>query len=215
MFSGIDTIVWDWNGTLLDDTELCIATINELLEARKLPLLNKAAYHEAFGFPIVEYYKRIGFDFEKEPFEIPAHEYIEKYSEKVHLASLHEGAIEVLSTLKDLGYRQLILSASEQNKLEAALNIFGIAHYFDEVAGLDNHFAASKTSIGRSLLQKLQIEPKQACLIGDTLHDHEVAGEMGCNCILIAKGHQPEKKLLTSGVTVIQDLNALAHLLKM
>jgi phosphoglycolate phosphatase len=215
MLSGINTIVWDWNGTLLDDTDLCISTINELLEDRKLPTLNKAAYHEAFGFPIKDYYQRIGFDFEKEPFDIPAHQYIEKYSARVQHIHLHTEVPEILSILNKSGYRQLILSASEQQILEQSLVFFGIEHWFEAVAGLDNHFAQSKTSIGRRLLEKLKIASHEVCLIGDTIHDFEVATEIGCACILIANGHQPEVKLKATGTTVIQHLGEIKNILRM
>ena len=36
----ITTIVWDWNGTLLNDVDLCLHTINRLLGKRELPLLD-------------------------------------------------------------------------------------------------------------------------------------------------------------------------------
>ncbi|MBN2806769.1 MAG: HAD hydrolase-like protein [Prolixibacteraceae bacterium] len=214
MFSGINTIIWDWNGTLLDDTDLCISTINELLEERKLPTLSKKAYLETFGFPIKDYYQRIGFDFEKEPFDIPAHQYIRKYSARVHHALLHRNVPEVLSALQKQGFRQLVLSASEQQKLEHSLALFGIEHWFEAVAGLDNHFAASKTIIGKKLLKKLNIAPEEACLIGDTIHDFEVATEIGCACILIANGHQPETKLKSTGAKVVQHLGEINTMFK-
>ena len=56
-------IIWDWNGTLLNDTELSIKCINTLLKRRSLPLLSAEQYREVFGFPIREYYQRIGLDF--------------------------------------------------------------------------------------------------------------------------------------------------------
>ena len=36
----ITTIVWDWNGTLLDDVELCMTSINRLLQEHHLPQLD-------------------------------------------------------------------------------------------------------------------------------------------------------------------------------
>ena len=55
------TIIWDWNGTLLDDVDISIAATNMLLEERGLPLLDKKRYQEVFDFPVKDYYARIGF----------------------------------------------------------------------------------------------------------------------------------------------------------
>ena len=72
----IQTIVWDWNGTLLDDVELCRHTINRLLVKRGLKRLDLEQYRRVFQFPIIEYYRKAGFDLEAEPFEVLAHEYM-------------------------------------------------------------------------------------------------------------------------------------------
>jgi phosphoglycolate phosphatase len=165
---GFDTIIWDWNGTLLNDTDICIESINTLLSDRGLPVLTREIYLETFGFPVADYYKKIGFDFQKEPFEIPAHQYIEIYSSKIQESHLHDSAIEVLTFFKNNGFRQLILSASEQCILEDSIKHFSISHFFDAFSGLDNHFATSKTELGIRMLKNLDIEPSSVCFVGDT-----------------------------------------------
>src|SRR5262245_43055202 len=53
----IDHVIWDWNGTLLNDVTHAIDTINFLLEPRGLPLMSIERYREIFGFPIRRYYE--------------------------------------------------------------------------------------------------------------------------------------------------------------
>jgi len=61
-------IIWDWNGTLLNDVEWCIKVMNQLLVQRSLPPISDvSAYYEVFCFPIIKYYKNLKFDFEKNP----------------------------------------------------------------------------------------------------------------------------------------------------
>ncbi len=57
------SIIWDWNGTLLNDLDLCISAINVLLGKRELPLLNRQTYKAVFSFPVKDYYKAVGFRF--------------------------------------------------------------------------------------------------------------------------------------------------------
>ena len=62
----MNSIIWDWNGTLLNDLDLSVSTINTLLYKRELPLLKNDTYKEVFSFPVKDYYQAVGFDFMKE-----------------------------------------------------------------------------------------------------------------------------------------------------
>ena len=55
----IETIIWDWNGTLLDDLEICIRSMNRMLRERKMPPIDKQLYKNIFTFPVREYYEKI------------------------------------------------------------------------------------------------------------------------------------------------------------
>jgi phosphoglycolate phosphatase len=203
------SIIWDWNGTLLDDIDLCISTINVLLQKRELPILTRDLYREVFSFPVKEYYKTIGFDFNKEDFAIPAREYIDLYNSQVEICSLYHPATDILTHFKDLGFRQFVLSAMEQSMLLKTLKHNKILHFFEAVAGLDNHYAVSKVERGILFIQQHHIEKNDATLIGDTTHDFEVAGNLGIDCILIANGHQSEERLKKTGAVVLQKLEIL------
>jgi phosphoglycolate phosphatase len=152
------TIIWDWNGTLLNDLDLCIACINTLLKKRELPLLDRASYKEVFSFPVKDYYKAIGFNFSKEDFAIPAREFIDLYDIRVENCSLHSSTEEVLRHFKGKGFRQFVLSAMKQSMLEKTLKHNGIFSYFKAVAGLSDHYAVSKIDRGRQLLDDFNIE---------------------------------------------------------
>lgn len=204
-------IVWDWNGTLLDDTHLAVASMNNMLSRRGLPFLSVDRYKKVFTFPVKEYYREIGFDFDLEPFEIPAMEFIDQYNQKVWDCSLHQDALRVLSHFRDCGVSQYILSAMQQDTLDQCLEYYRIGHFFEHVSGLDDHYANSKQDIGKSLLGKLHHAPSKLVLIGDTVHDFEVASELGCSCILVSQGHQSHDRLQCTGVRVIEDLSELMN----
>ena len=198
-------IIWDWNGTLLDDVELCFSTINALLAKRGLqPIKDIGTYREIFGFPIIDYYRRAGFDFANEPFDVPAAEFIERYHSDDSRFRLFDGAAEILAAVNAMGLRQVILSASEINNLRAQVGLFDIAPYFDAILGISNIYAGSKIAIGREYVARNGIE--NAVIIGDTVHDYEVAQALGADCILIANGHQHRHTLLDCGVPVLDDL---------
>ena len=65
------SIIWDWNGTLVDDAPVFINIMNFFLSQRNLPLITLEDYRRSFVFPVKNYYKNLGFDFSKESFLFP------------------------------------------------------------------------------------------------------------------------------------------------
>ncbi len=201
-------VVWDFNGTILDDVAIGIDSVNCLLKRRSLPLIESVdRYHEVFGFPIENYYRRLGFDFEKEPYSEIAVEWVNEYNSRRPLAGLCLGARELLEKLQAKGVTQLIISATEYNMLVSQLEELGIEEYFSELIGLDNIRAGSKTHLAVEWKNK---NPQARVLfIGDTDHDLEVATAMQADCILVAAGHQSFGHLASLGVPVLKNLKEL------
>ena len=198
-------IIWDWNGTLLDDLHFSIKSINTLLVKRDLKPLNSVEeYRNVFGFPVIDYYKKIGFDFDKEPFEIIAEEFISIYNSYEDLMEIHAGAASVLENIKSREIEQVILSASEKNNLMRQVEKLGIAPYFSRIMGIEDIYAGGKLAIGKEYMK--QINPRQTVFIGDSTHDFEVGRGMGCDVILIAAGHQNKKALSVCNAPVLENI---------
>ncbi len=205
-------ILWDFNGTLLDDVEAGIESTNVLLAARSLPLIESVEeYRRIFGFPVIDYYKRLGFDFEKESYEKVAHEWVELYLQNVKNSRLYDGADEALSMLKERGIDQIILSVTEKKMLKEQLSSLGIRQYFSDVLGMDDVYAHGKTELGKAWMNKTR--PARAALIGDTVHDYEVARGIGVECILVAGGHQSKQKLALCGARVLDNIKEIVKIL--
>ena len=205
-------IIWDFNGTILDDVNTGIMSVNALLRDRGLKTLDSVdEYHKVFGFPIIDYYKRLGFDFEKEPYDKIAHEWVALYLENVKRANLYDGVREVIEEIHSRGIPQIILSATEKTMLESQLSSLGIRKYFDEVLGLDNIYAHSKIEIGREWMNA--VSPQRALFIGDTEHDVETAKCIGAECVLVCGGHQSKEKLSGCGAKVLENILEIKKIL--
>ena len=202
-------IIWDWNGTLLNDVDYCVDCMNHLLLEHELPILDKAKYQEVFTFPVEDYYKKLGFDFQKESFDVLGHRFMDYYAEKINNCQLQPKAIEVLQLFQEAGKRQFILSAMEHHSLKAMLKNRAIDSYFQAVYGIDNYLAAGKLGRAKTMLQENHFDLSKTLLIGDTLHDREVADQIGGEIIFVANGHQSRQRLEQNGVFVIEDLKAL------
>ena len=141
-------LFWDFNGTVYDDVQAGMVSTNIMLEERGLPKINGIDdYREIFDFPIKEYYKRLGFDFSVEPYEVLAPLWVDIYNEKTKNAETMDGVRETILKVRELGVAQVIFSATEVEMLRRQLTELGIIGYFEEVLGLDNIHAESKLHI--------------------------------------------------------------------
>jgi len=198
-------VIWDWNGTLLDDLDWNIRCTNVLLRNRGLPVMDsREAYHRVFGFPIKSYYAKLGFDFRTDPYEELAVEWTALYYAADSTADLFPDAEETISAFASAGLHQSVLSASELSHLRDHLAQHGILSRFEEVLGISDIYAGSKIHLGREYLSR--VKPSRAVLIGDTLHDRETADALGVDCILVARGHQSRSVLESAGCMVAETL---------
>ncbi len=205
----IKHIIWDWNGTLLNDCWLCVKAINKALAKRNLDLITEEKYKDIFCFPVSEYYKRLGFDFSKEPFKKAGDEFVLYYGANFEKVKLHSDSLIVLDAIKSSGRTQSILSAGKQEFLTNWVEYHNLSKYFINVLGIDNHYAAGKKSLGVNWIQQLEYNNDEVLMIGDTIHDSEVAEAMGIECILVGNGHVSDTRLKKTGRRVILDLSEL------
>lgn len=200
------TIIWDWNGTLLDDLDICIKGINVYLKERDLNTLDNNGYREIFGFPIGDYYQKIGFDFKKDSLEDLSSKFIATYFENFDQTKLSDGTREVLEKFQKAGYQQYILSAMDQNSLENSVKKFGITKYFKIIRGAQDKLAYGKIDYGEKLFTELKLNPESTCFIGDTTHDKEIADSLNAHCVLFSGGHQSYERLATNNTIVVNEL---------
>lgn len=179
-------IFWDWNGTLLDDTEAALATLNFMLRERGAQEISMEFYRDNFAFPVRPFYTKIGMVLENEAWDDIAQEYHDVYA--MQPKRLNRDTIAALETVKKAGLKQSVISALRQDLLNDDMVNYGVGEYFDRVFGVDNLDGASKITRAKSLLAELNADPADIIMIGDSLHDKEVANAIGVKCILTAQG---------------------------
>ena len=205
-------IIWDFNGTLFDDVDAGILSVNKMLGDRGLhPIASREEYQKVFKFPIIDYYRDLGFDFDRESYTELAPIWVELYNDYSCSSSLQSGAIEALETFKKRGIPQILLSATELDMLKGQIQDLKIGEYFSEIYGLDNIHAYSK----KQLAIKWRDENLGAVplFVGDTEHDAEVAKAVGAECILVSCGHQSRGTLERCDCVICDVLYKLMELI--
>ena len=207
-------IIWDWNGTLWNDTHLCVEINNHMLERRGLPLIDIDLYRAKLCFPVTDYYCQLGFDYSVDPYNKLAEEFIEEYHRRRFECPLHGEALDMLAFFQTLGIPQAVLSAYEQKALLEAVDYFELTGFFTDIIGLNDIYAHGKVGNGKQYMAGLDIDPNEVLFIGDTIHDFEVAEAMGVKCALVANGHNSRNRLEGCDVPVLDSLAGLRNLME-
>lgn len=205
----IQHVFLDFNGTIINDVDLCLTLLNDLLKEQNKEGISLDKYKEVFTFPIRKYYEDAGIDFSIESFESLAVKFINKYQPLSLECGLYPAVIPTLKYLNEKNIHVYILSASEIRNLTMQCEHYKIVSYFDSILGIDNIHAGSKIEIALEFMKEKNINPSEALFIGDTLHDFEVAKAMGVGCRLVSCGHQSVKVLSTAGVPIYEDISAI------
>ena len=205
-------LIWDFNGTVLDDVDVCMECINRMLVKRGLPVFSeREQYRNCFRFPVIDYYRAVGLDLEREDYyTVLAPEWITYYRASEMRCGTVSGVRDALLRMREAGIRQVLLSATREDQLHEQANRLGIACCFDEIVGNNNIHAAGKTHLVRAWTRSNP--DAHPLFIGDTVHDAEVADAVGADCVLYTGGHQSVQRLSGTGKPLIQRMEELDKL---
>ncbi len=202
-------VVWDWNGTLVDDAFVFVDIMNFFLQQYSLKKISLKDYRQHFCFPVKKYYSFLGFNLTNKQFESLSDCFIKKYKKNMFKPLLKEGVVEVLKKLSSKNFSQVIVSAQEQSLLNASVEHYGLHCYFEGVYGLKNNFAISKAALVKQKIQPFVKEGRPVLFVGDTVHDVEVSRLVGAGCCLVSWGHNSSANLLKKKVFVASSPSCL------
>ena len=197
-------IVWDWNGTLLDDLHLNYQINADMMAERGLNPHSVDDHRQHFNFPVSDFLQFLGFDLEAECYKKLSAEHHIRYMDQVHQSCrLFDGTESLLGQLKSEQKNMAILSLAEQGHLSDAVSSHNIQAYFDFIYGALNTDCHSKIERAGQLLEESGFDPEETVMVGDTLHDAEVAKATGMTALLIGDGHQCPSRFTSAGAFVL------------
>jgi len=203
-------VFWDWNGTIVNDSLLFVDIMNVFLLEKKLNAISVDDYKRFFEFPIKNYYLNLGFDFKDESFESLGRRFIKEYTSRQYDARLFPGIRRLLINLKQKNCLQFVVSAQENSLLQRAVFYYKVDSYFSSFVGVSNIFAKGKVGLAISLYKQFLDPSYDVFLVGDTMHDIEVARSINATPVLVSYGHCDKEKLFNSGEIVVDSVLELS-----
>ncbi|MGH8946439.1 MAG: HAD family hydrolase [Acidimicrobiia bacterium] len=200
-------IVWDWNGTLLDDLHVVIEAVNLSMSVLGFDPIDEQGYRDHFTRPIRAFYDSLlGRAVAEDEWELLNQGFHDQYLTLMPTAELAPDAKQALSLAKERGFGQSLLSMSPQSHLESVVASTGIAHYFGRIDGLSGTTGGVKARHLEVHLSALAVAPNRAVVIGDTPDDAAAARHVGASVVLYDGGSHHLPVLEEVGVPLAHTL---------
>ncbi len=205
-------VIWDWNGTILDDSQVAFSCICQLLAAENKPLIDFDYFRRNVKFPLDRFYVEIGLFDDQSDFLVWEDKFHLLYDQQVLLHSkLHPVVDQIIKDLHQASVSQVILSARDHKSLQRDVAHFQLTNYFQIIQGSQPKLSyKGKLDYAKDILLANE-GPK--LLIGDTLHDYEIAEALGIDCLLVAQGINHYDLLKTSGARVLSKHSEILNFL--
>ena len=189
-------IIWDFNGTLLNDAQLSVDLDNYVFDRIGVPRITLEDYRNNMTMPV------------------RARIWLDEFNRKAIGVGLLPGALEAIQRLHAQGRSQSVLSASYEPSLKKQCDALGLTPYMRDISGLQDESASKKTEIGRRQLHELGLAGADVVLVGDMLADAHLAEALGADCVLVSWGHNDLKRLMSTGLPVAHSFEELEEILK-
>ena len=207
------TIIWDFNGTLIDDVYAALGAVNDMLIRRNQPVITLDDYSRNVDIPIWKFYERVFIPGTITPEEAIS-EFASGYEKYIKPYPVMEGAVKVLEYFRELQKTQLIVSASHIDKVTAQLKNLELYQYFTDVLAMNDYNCTDKIFLAVKYLQDNNISPENVVCIGDCIADWQMSKVIGCDCILNTKGHQVRRELSVTDAVIADSIEEILQLIR-
>ncbi len=198
-------LVWDWNGTLLDDLSLVVSSTNSAFAAVGARSVDADEHRSRFRRPVAEFYaEMLGRAVDDEEFGRLDRIFHDAYRVGLTSTTLARDAMAAIQLWPGT---QSLLSMWFHSELVPALETYGLTGAFTRVDGLRTEVGGDlKAGHLASHLAGLGIAGDQVVLIGDSLDDAAAAGSVGGSAVLYTGGFTHPERLRASGLPVADTL---------
>ncbi|MGW7363923.1 HAD family hydrolase [Streptomyces sp. NPDC054841] len=201
-------LVWDWNGTLLDDIHAVIEATNASFAEIGLDPITLERYRELYCVPVPRFYERLmGRLPTDDEWAIMDAVFHKHYWQRADACGLAAGAAELLTERQASGRTQSLLSLAPHEHLIPIVRRHGIEDRFVRV---DGRIGSSHTGKAEHMVRHLTaldgVPAERVVVIGDAVDDAVAAAHVGARAVLYTGGSHSRASLASAGVPVVDSL---------
>lgn len=213
-------VIFDWNGTLFDDTALCCEATNHVVQQLGGSPVSLPTFQQEYTLPLKSFYVRLGCDPKRveEETETVFTAWGHYYETRVDTIPLREGGLPLLQTINQHGYISAILSNHNTPSISAQVGRLGITSFFKDVLANDPDeyrslmHKADKGARLQTFIDTHSIET--GVVVGDSPEEIEIAHHYGFLGVGIANGFCSEARIRAANPDyMIEQLTQLPNII--
>ncbi len=190
--ASINTVLFDWDGTLVDSAQLGLTAFEQSLATLGLDF-DRETYERVYSPNWYSVYEAMGLP--KEQWQRADELWIQHYGEQN--AKLVRGARCTLVDLKKKNYRLGVVSSGSGCRVNREIKESGVAEFFEVV--ICNEQMENKKPHPEGLHTAMQLigcAPPEACYVGDSPEDIEMGKQAQVFTVGVRSGYPTSWKLL-------------------
>ena len=208
-------LVFDWDGTLANSLETIFICKTSLAKKYGLPLPTKELVKEALSKKFEEALKLC--------FPNTTQDILGKFGQEFHAvmqqpeyqAPLFPSVKLMLSNVKKQGLKLAIATSKHRQELDSALIHHDLSHMFDITCCGEEYKEKPDPLMLQHMMDKFNLQPVEALMIGDTTTDMLFATQAGIRTIGVTFGtHSPVKLMAFHPIALIDTWTQLPQVIK-
>jgi len=202
-----DLLVFDWDGTLIDSIDWIVSCLQRAACAHGCPTPDEQAAKQVIGLSLPRAMRALFPDADDDTVDKLIHAYRSYYNEWAMGADdLFDGVMGLLENLRAAGYRLAIATGKARGGLDDALAATAVGHLFDASRSADETASKPHPKMLLQLMDELRVPPGRTLMIGDSLHDLQMARNAGVAAVGVTCGANTREELLA-----LNPLTCLQH----
>jgi len=195
MNSNFDLIIFDWDGTLSDSTNLITDLILEIFKEKGVEPPVRDEISAIIGLDLHHAFVRLSPSSSSADINKLKECYINKFRNKSNKVNLFEGVEFGIKELYRQGYQLAVATGGSRRGLEEDLSGSSIKPFFKTTKTVDECFSKPNPQMILEITNELMIDPKKTLMVGDSVFDLQMAINAKVSSLAVTYGSQTKKKL--------------------
>ncbi|MCZ7463983.1 HAD hydrolase-like protein [Rhizobium rhizogenes] len=206
-------VIWDWNGTLLDDFAITATITSDALGDLGRPGVTHDDIRNHYQRPLSNYFNALlGRTALSHELKHLGDSYAARYEAQMCDLPLAAGAIDALEAIAPVA-SQSLLSMAPHSQIELLIEHHRLSGHFNLIHGFIGMGHPSKRESLIAHCDALGVAAERCWMIGDTVDDFDAASPLGIRTVLVTTGMQARADLTATGSPVVDTLAEAARLI--
>lgn len=181
-------LVFDWDGTLADSAMIIVDAIQAACRDMSIPEPTEAMARYVIGLGMREAISHVAPDLPESEHAQFSERYRAHYFAGDAEIPLFAGIAELLDSLAERGHLLAVATGKSRMGLDRALQRSRLTHRFDATRCGDEGFPKPHPDMLLALMERLDTRPDETLMIGDTVHDLELAKNARTQAVGVSYG---------------------------